>query len=317
MFPFQYLDMLCFNQVGCHRRWCSNWSRSSWLQWLGCANGQNAEQRIWIHTKLQSLFGHISVLACCLRCIVVRCDLCWVCEDTVSTILLKWAWHFRWGWSVKNLSKLQQSQTDCLAGSLQEGPWKHASKASSRGKASRLASSPESWQRKPFPYQVVVISFSLELRWLANCPDARMQYRAPLYHWYLLILSSEESKVYCLVPQRVPGLGQGDYLWQHHQGLLRAYKGVGTLDASINLVGDLHILIVEALNGLVADAWDLAILPVFAGFCPHNGFKKEQAASLSESNVSCRRSLKIMKFRSRVHAWVLYHKDLSHQKLFC
>jgi len=62
--------------------------------------------------------------------------------------------------------------------------------------------------------------------------------------------------------------------------LLRAYKGVGTLDASINLVGDLHSLIVEALNGLVADAWDLAILPVFAGFCPHNGFKKEQAGSL-------------------------------------
>ncbi len=66
---------------------------------------------------------------------------------------------------------------DCLAGSLQEGPWKHASKASSRGKASRLASLN---LENSLLYQVVVISFSLELRWLANCPDARMQYGAPL-----------------------------------------------------------------------------------------------------------------------------------------
>lgn len=33
----------------------------------------------------------------------------------------------------------------------------------------------------------------------------------------------------------------------------------------------------EAMNGLVAQAWDLAIVPVFAGLCPHNGFQKEQA----------------------------------------
>ena len=33
----------------------------------------------------------------------------------------------------------------------------------------------------------------------------------------------------------------------------------------------------EAMSGLVAQAWDLAIVPVFAGLCPHNGFKKEQA----------------------------------------
>lgn len=31
----------------------------------------------------------------------------------------------------------------------------------------------------------------------------------------------------------------------------------------------------EAMNGLVAQAWDLAIVPVFAGLSPHNGFKKE------------------------------------------
>lgn len=36
---------------------------------------------------------------------------------------------------------------------------------------------------------------------------------------------------------------------------------------------------------------------------------RKNRPALSESNVSCRRSLKIMKFRSRVHAWVLYHKE--------
>lgn len=132
---------------------------------------------------------YLRVACAALLCVVT-------CVESVRIRFLQSCWNgLDTSGGVEGLSKLQQSQPDCLAGSLQEGPWKHASKASSRGKASRLASSPESWQRKPFPYQVVVISFSLELRWLANCPDARMQYRAPLYHWYLLILSSEELKV--------------------------------------------------------------------------------------------------------------------------
>eukprot|EP00434_Breviolum_minutum_P035469 symbB.v1.2.031399.t1/scaffold3642.1/size52775/7 len=79
----------------------------------------------------------------------------------------------------------------------------------------------ESMLPKPAP-EVVVISFSLELRWLANCPD-----------W-------DRETIY---------------------------------DNTI-----------KALNGLVADAWDLAILPVFAGFCPHNGFKKEQAELLRRAD---------------------------------
>lgn len=74
---------------------------------------------------------------------------------------------------------------------------------------------------KPAP-EVVVISFGLELRWLANCPD-----------W-------DRETIY---------------------------------DNTI-----------KAMSGLVAQAWDLAIVPVFAGLCPHNGFKKEQAELLRRAD---------------------------------
>ena len=44
-----------FAQIGRGGWWCSDWSWSSRLQWLGCANGQNAAWRIWSHTKLTQL----------------------------------------------------------------------------------------------------------------------------------------------------------------------------------------------------------------------------------------------------------------------
>ncbi|CAJ1380724.1 unnamed protein product [Effrenium voratum] len=76
------------------------------------------------------------------------------------------------------------------------------------------------------PPQVVVIAFSAELRWLANCPD-----------W--------ERQTIC--------------------------------DNTI-----------KAMAALVADAWDAGIMPVLAGFCPHESFEREQADLLRRADSEMR-----------------------------
>ncbi|CAJ1344477.1 unnamed protein product [Effrenium voratum] len=77
------------------------------------------------------------------------------------------------------------------------------------------------------PPQVVVIAFSAELRWLANCPD----------DW--------ERQTIC--------------------------------DNTI-----------KAMAALVADAWDAGIMPVLAGFCPHESFEREQADLLRRADSEMR-----------------------------
>ena len=41
----------------------------------------------------------------------------------------------------------------------------------------------------------------------------------------------------------------------------------------------------EAFAALAADAWDLGIVPVFAGLAPHNGFEKEQDMLFNHSHA--------------------------------
>ena len=77
-----------FAQIGRGGWWCSDWSWSSRLQWLGCANGQNAAWRIWSHTKLTQLSSiemHVGASRC------VRVILCiYLCtKDMAFTTVLR------------------------------------------------------------------------------------------------------------------------------------------------------------------------------------------------------------------------------------
>mmetsp|Transcript_37501 Transcript_37501/g.83737 ORF Transcript_37501/g.83737 Transcript_37501/m.83737 type:complete len:841 (-) Transcript_37501:158-2680(-) len=79
---------------------------------------------------------------------------------------------------------------------------------------------------KPAP-QVVIFAFSMELRWLANCPE-----------------------------------------WDRKTILDNTMK---------------------AFAALASDAWDLGIMPVFAGLTPHSGFGEEQAKLLREADAEMKR----------------------------
>lgn len=108
----------------------------------------------------------------------------------------------QYGYGFKNMSEIGLT--------LQE--------ASKRGLASMLP--------KPLP-EVVIISFGLELRWLAKCPD-----------W-------DRETIY--------------------DNTIKAY------------------------TALAAEAWDLAIMPIFGGLCPHNDFAKVQAEFLRRADAEMKK----------------------------
>ena len=46
---------------------------------------------------------------------------------------------------------------------------------------------------------------------------------------------------------------------------------------------------IKAFTALAAEAWDLSVMPVFAGLCPHNDFKREQAELLRRADTELKR----------------------------